>query len=210
MMRRLLFVGLVPVALLFGVACGGGDDSDDGDAGGSDATATATTAATEEATATATEAATEAPTEDAPSILAPIDGLTCSGDWTNNTYTTTGSFEVVFAVNDSGDAGVATVTLGGNVFGGFGGTVEMPFSLQGDDAVVDGDADFLGAAKMTFNADGQLVEAVFDAPPALNSAQSSATLKDFVFDDSVLTMGVDIDFGGGAGTAESVVESSCS
>lgn len=214
MMRRLSVLGMISVALLFGVACGGDDDSGDGDAGGSDATAAATSmateAATEAATMAATEAATMAPTEVAASALAPLDGLTCSGDWTNNTFGSTGSFEVSFTVNDAGDGGVATVTLGGNVFGATGGTVELPFSLQGGNAVVDSDGDFLGAAKLTVGVDGTVQEAVFEAPPAFGTPDSKVTLEDFAFDGSTLTSAVKIDFGSGAGTAESVLESSCS
>ena len=210
MMRRLLVLGLISTALLFGVACGGGDESDDADTGGSDATTAATAAATTAATEAATEAATMAPTEAAASVLAPLDGLTCSGGWTNKTFGSTGSFEVVFTVNEAGDGGVATVTLGGNVFGATGGTVELPFSLQGSNAVVDSDGDFLGAAKLTIGIDGTVQEAVFEAPPAFGTADSKVTLEDFAFDGSTLTSSVKIDFGAGAGTAESVLESTCS
>ncbi len=95
-------------------------------------------------------------------------------------------------------------------FGSAGGTVELPFTLQGENTVIDRDGDFLGVTKMTFSADGSLVEAVFEAPPAFGTPDSKVTLEDFAFDGTTLTSAVKIDFGGGAGTAESVLESTCS
>jgi len=214
MTRRWLMLTLLPLALLLGVACGGGDDDGDAHEGGSEPTTAATSANTAAPSAAATEEPTEEPTEvateEAPSPLVAIDGLTCSGGWENLTFGSTGSFEVVFAVNDAGDGGVATLSLGGNVFGAQGGTVEVPFTLQGANAVIDSDADFLGHAKMSIGVDGAVQEAVFEAPPAFGTPDSKVTLEEFAFDGSTLTTKVKIDFGAGSGTAESVVTSSCS
>jgi len=215
MMKRLLIFGLLPALLLLGAACSSDDDGD-GDDDADDPTATAaateagsdpTAAATEEATAEPTEAPTEEPMDE-PSFLATVSGVSCSGDWTNLTFGSTGSFEAVFAANEAGDAGTVTLTLGGFVFGVGGGTVELPLMLDGDTIVVDAAADFLGTAKLTFNADGTAGESVFEAPPAFNNAASNATLEDFVFDGAVLTTTIQIDFGTGD-TATSEINSSC-
>lgn len=210
MLRKLLILGLLPAVLLLGAACGGDDDGDgDGDE------PTATMAATEEpmdATAEPTEAPTEAPTEepmdDEPGFLANASGVTCTGDWTNLTFGSTGSFEAVFDINEAGDAGTVTLTLGGNVFGQSGGTVELPVTVDGDNVVVDVAADFLGNAKLTFNSDGAATDAVFEAPPAFGNPASKATLEDFSFDGSALTTTVQIDFGDGS-AATSAIESTC-
>lgn len=210
MLRKLLILGLLPAVLLLGAACGG-DSDDDGD--GDDPTATvAATEAPDEATAAPTDAPTEAPTEepmdDEPSFLANADGITCTGDWTNLTFGSTGSFEAVFAINEAGDAGTVTLTLGGNVFGVAGGTVELPVTVDGDSVVVDSAADFLGNAKLTFDSSGAATDAVFEAPPAFGNPASKATLEDFAFDGSALTTTVQIDFGDGS-TATSAIESTC-
>ncbi len=213
MLRKLLILGLLPAVLLLGAACGG-DDDDDGDNGGDEPTATA--AATEEPgddpTAEPTEAPTEAPTEepmdDEPSFLAAASGVTCTGDWTNLTFGSTGSFEAVFDINEAGDAGTVTLTLGGNVFGAAGGTVELPVTVDGDNVVVDTAADFLGNAKLTFDSSGAATDAVFEAPPAFGNPASKATLEDFAFDGSALTTTVQIDFGDGS-MATSEINSTC-
>jgi len=150
MMKRLLLVGLVPAVLLLGAACGGDDDGDGGDE------PTATAAASGDASATATEepmddasaTATEEPMEEQ-GVLAAVNGVICTGGWTNLTFGSTGSFDAAFAANDAGDSGTVTITLGGNVFGVAGGTVELPLALDGDNVVVDAAADFLGNAKLT-------------------------------------------------------------
>ncbi|MDA0351674.1 MAG: hypothetical protein O3A10_05635 [Chloroflexi bacterium] len=210
MMKRLLLVGLVPAVLLLGAACGGDDDSDGGDE------PTATAAASGDASATATEepmddasaTATEEPMEEQ-GVLAAVNGVSCTGGWTNLTFGSTGSFDAAFAANDAGDSGTVTITLGGNVFGVAGGTVELPLALDGDNVVVDAAADFLGNAKLTFDSSGAAKDAVFEAPPAFNNAASKATLEDFAFDGTSLTSTVQIDFGDGS-TATSAIESTCS
>jgi hypothetical protein len=212
MLRKLLILGLLPAVLLLGAACGGDDDGD-GDGGGDDPTATAAaTEAPDEATTAPTEEPTEAPTEepmdDEPTFLAAASGLTCTGDWTNLTFGSTGSFEAAFDINEAGDAGTVTVTLGGFVFGVGGGTVELPVTVDGDNVVVDTAADFLGNAKLTFDSSGAATDAVFEAPPAFNNAASKATLEDFAFDGSSLSTTIQIDFGDG-NTATSEINSTC-
>ena len=112
-------------------------------------------------------------------------------------------------MNEAGEGGVATATLGGNVFGGLGGTVELPFSVDAGNVVFSSSADFLGAANLTFGDDGSLVEAIFEAPPALNASDSRAILSDFEFGDATMSFSVLIEFGAGAGSAESEVTASC-
>jgi hypothetical protein len=208
--QRLLILGLLPAILLLGAACDGGD-SDDGDDGGSsptaEATSESTTEATSEATTEATTAATEEPTEEpAASVFAAVDGVTCTGAWENLTFGSTGSFEVVFAVNEAGDGGTATLTLGGNVFGQTGGTVELPFMLSGGQVVAAGQSDLFGNTTLTFNEDGTLVSGVLDSPTALG-AGSTVTLDDFAFDGSALTATVAIETA--SFSAESAVETTC-
>jgi hypothetical protein len=210
MLRRILILGLLPALLIFGIACGG--DSDDG---GDEPTATATEEAMDDASATATEeamddasaTATEEMMDHGP--LAAVNGVTCTGDWTNLTFGSTGSFEASFAANEAGDAGTVTITLGGNVFGGQGGTVELPLVVDGDNVTVDSDADFLGDAQLTFDSSGAATDAVFVAPPQFGNDASKATLDGFAFDGESLTSKVLIDFGDGS-TAESAIESTCS
>jgi hypothetical protein len=143
-------------------------------------------------------------------VLTPLGGSTCSGDWTKLTFGSTGSMEIAFPVSTAGDGGVVTATLSGNVVGAAGGTVELPLSLQGDNTVIDDDENFLGAVKMTFNADGGLLKAMFDAPLIFGTADSKVTLEYFAFDGATMTSGVKIDFGAGASTVESVFKASCS
>lgn len=214
-MRRLLILGILPAVLLLGAACSSDDDGD-GDSGGDDPTATAaateagsdpTAEPTEAATAAPTEAPTEEPMDDGP-ILA-LNGVACTGGWTNLTFGSTGSFEAVFASNDAGDAGTVTITLGGRVFGAEGGTVELPLAVDGDNVVTDSAADFLGNAQLTFDSSGGVVSGVFAAPPAFFNDNSNATLEDFAFDGTSLTTMVNIDFGDGSAPARSEITSSC-
>jgi hypothetical protein len=211
MLRRILLLGLLPALLIVGIACGG--DSEDG---GDDPTATseATEEAMDDASATATDEAMDDATATATEemmdhgLLAAVDGVTCTGDWTNLTFGSTGSFEAVFAANEAGDAGTVTITLGGNALRSSGGTVELPLMTDGDNITVDADADFLGTAQLTFDSSGSATDAVFAAPPGLGAA-GTATLADFAFDGESLTTRVLIDLGDGS-AAESAIESTCS
>lgn len=136
-MRRLMIFGLLPAFLLLAAACSGSNDDGDDSGGGTEpppateapATEAPANTATEAPANTATEApantATEAPaaTEepmDEPSVFAAVDGVTCSGDWTNLTFGSTGSFEAVFAVNVVVDAAAD-----------FLGTAKLRFSADG-------------------------------------------------------------------------------
>lgn len=218
MTRRLLLFGLLPVLLLLGAACSGGDD-DDGDDGGGEtpaATSAPTDAPSEPTTAPTdapsepTTAPTDEPTEEPAEagLLSVLNGVSCSGDWTNLTFGSTGSFDAVFAANEAGDAGTATITLGGSVFGAQGGTVELPIAIEGGNVVVSAAADFLGNANLKFDSEGNAVEAVFEAPPAFLNDASKASLENFQFDGSSLSMMIAIDFGDGR-TAESEITSNC-
>jgi hypothetical protein len=195
-----MIFGLLPGFLPLAAACSGSNDNGDG---------TEPPPATAPPAAAVTEAlapaATEEPMDD-PSAIAAADGVTCSGDWTNLTFGSTGSFEAVFAANDGG---TATTTLDGNVFGAAGGTVELPFALDGDNVVADAAADFLGTENLTFSTDCAAVDAVFEASPAFFNDASTATREDFAFDGSSLSTFVQIDFGDGR-EARSEITSSCS
>lgn len=198
---------MAAVVLLLGAACSSDDggDEDGENTTAATETATATEAMTE--TATATEAMTEtaAATPEGPSI-ADLDGLVCSGGWTNQTFGSTGAFSASFATSASG--GSVTLELGGNVFGGQGGTVEAPLTVDGDSTVINADLDFLGMARLAFDGANAL-ETILESPPALGDG-SKATITDFAFDGESLNFGVDIEFANNGGTARSVVESTCS
>lgn len=186
-------------ALVLSAACGGGEDE-------SDTTPTATEGSTAAATATQTaappaETATAAATPDA---LAALDGLACTGDWRNETFGSTGAFAATFHVEDGG--GRVALELGGNVFGGTGGSVDAPFTRDGDSTVFDVDLGFLGQAIFRFNGT-EAEQAVLTAPPALG-AGSEVTLTDFVFTGQALTATVNITFANGS-TARSVIETTC-
>jgi len=188
---------LTGVALLFSSACGGSDDQ-------SDAAATATEGGAAAATATET-AATSAETATAtPDALAALDGLACTGGWRNETFGSTGSFAATFHVANGG--GRVALELGGNVFGGAGGSVDAPFTRDGDATVFDVDLGFLGQAMFRFNG-AEAEQAVLTAPPALG-AGSEVTLTDFVFTGQALTATVNIKFADGS-TARSVIETTC-
>lgn len=204
----LAFASLVSVTLLVGVACSSDDAGEDAEA----ATATgtmATQAATGTGTATetaaeASPAATEA-MDEAAFGLDDLDGLACTGQWTNETFGSTGSFAASFSTGDGG--GTVSLELGGNVFGGQGGTVDAPFTTDGETTVIDADLGFLGMAMLAFNGT-TAQEAVLDSPPALGEG-AKATITDFAFDGQTLTAGIDIEFANNGGTARSVVESTC-
>ena len=186
---KITLVGVTAMTLMLGAACSSDDSGDTEDE--STAAATATEAMTE--TATATEAMTEtaaAATPEGPSV-ADLDGLVCSGGWTNRTFGSTGDFSASFATSASG--GSVTLELGGNVFGGQGGTVEAPLTVDGDSTVINADLDFLGMAKLAFDGANAL-ETILESPPALGDG-SKATITDFSFDGKSLNFGVDIEFG---------------
>ena len=213
MLRKLLILGLLPAVLLLGVACGG-DDEDDGDNGGGDPTATAaaTEAPGDDPTEEPTEEPTEAPTEepmDDESVLSATDGLTCTGDWTNTTFGSTGSFEAVFAVDEGDLTGTVTIRLGGRVFGAepSDDPIILPMVVVADTVGVQAGSARLGVVNLIFNGDGTVKEGVFDSPPALGTG-SSVVLEDFTFDGSELTATLQIDFGDGSG-ATSAIESTC-
>ena len=99
-----------------------------------------------------------------------------------------------------------TLELGGNVFGGAGGTVEVPYALDGDAVVVSADLGLLGVAELRL--DGSANEGTFAGPPALGGG-ASVSIADFAFDATQLSTTVDIDFGTGAAPARSTVSAEC-
>jgi hypothetical protein len=235
MIRKLVLPALlVASALLIAAACSGDDDSDD--AGGAAAPTTAASegtsppapAATEEATSTPSPAAspdaastpspdpasTAAPTATAASsdpnaeALAALDGLVCGGGWENLTFGSTGSVELTFDIAADASGGTLTMDIGGNVFGASGGTVSVPFTRSGAVITAEADLGFLGSLTAVFE-DGVLQEATFDAPPALG-AEASVAVSNFVFDGQQLAADIEIDFGGGGGSAQSRIEATCS
>ncbi|MCA9855777.1 MAG: hypothetical protein KC458_00705 [Dehalococcoidia bacterium] len=203
---RFALTGLVAATFLLGTACSSDDSGDEETEATTEAsateamteTATATEAMTE--TATATEAATEAAFG-----LADLNGLACTGQWTNQTFGSTGSFAATFSAGEGG--GSVKLELGGNVFGGQGGTVEAPFTTEGETTVINADLGFLGQAMLNFNGTSA-GEAVLENPPALGEG-SKATVTDFAFDGKSLTAGLDIEFANNGGTAHSILESTC-
>ncbi len=207
---RLALAGLVAATFVVGAAC----SSDEGEDEEPEATATSTATPTESAMGTGEATAAAAMTETATATeatgvgalgLADLDGLVCSGQWTNQTFGSTGSFAATFSTGDGG--GSVKLELGGNVFGGQGGTVDAPFTTDGETTVFDADLGFLGMAMMSF--DGTTVgEAVLQNPPALGEG-SKATVTDFAFDGKTLNAGLDIEFANNGGTAHSILESTC-
>ncbi|PKN83035.1 MAG: hypothetical protein CVU47_00665 [Chloroflexi bacterium HGW-Chloroflexi-9] len=187
-------MALSAAALVLSAACGGADEK-------SDATPTEVSPA---ATATAT-AATPAETATAtPDALAALNGLACTGGWRNETFGSTGSFAATFHVEDGG--GRVALEVGGNVFGGTGGTVDAPFTRDGDSTVFDVDLGFLGQAMFRFNG-AEAEQAILASPTALG-AGSEVTLTDFVFTGEALSATVNIKFADGS-TARSVLEATC-
>ncbi|MDO9443727.1 MAG: hypothetical protein Q7K37_00275 [Dehalococcoidia bacterium] len=191
------FVVMSAAALVLSAACGGGDDE-------SDTPPAATEGSTAAATATQTAATPAETATTTPDALAALDGLACTGDWRNETFGSTGSFAATFHVQD--DGGRVALELGGNVFGGAGGSVDAPFTRDGDSTVFDVDLGFLGQAMFRFNG-AEAAQAVLTAPPALG-AGSEVTLTDFVFTGAALTATVNIKFADGS-TARSVIETAC-
>lgn len=211
--RGLALAGILSLTLLVGVSCSSDDSGDDAEAAtATEAAATAASAtgaateaaATEAAATTATTATTEA-MDEAAFGLDDLDGLSCTGQWTNETFGSTGSFAATFSAGDGG--GNVSLELGGNVFGGQGGTVDAPFTTDGETTVIDADLGFLGMAMLAFNGTSAQ-EAVLNSPPALGEG-AKATITDFAFDGETLTAGIDIEFANNGGTARSVVESTC-
>ena len=210
--RRLpLLLMLLGATLLLAAACGGDDDDDgddqpvaadqaDDDAGDDDAGDDADGGAMADDDAD-DEADGDAMAEDdaadgAPSPFAALDGLSCTGDWLNLTFGSTGPIVVSIDVNDAGDGGTITIDIGGFVFGGEGGVVEAPFTIDGDRLRIDANLGLLGQASIEISADGSFT-GEFKAPPALFNDNSGVTITDFVFDGGSISFGVDIDFGTG-------------
>lgn len=115
----------------------------------------------------------------------------------------------MFDVNDAGDGGTITVSIGGFAFGGEAGTIEIPFTQDGTKTTIAGDLGFLGQADIVFDSGAPGTGPVLTAPPALNAADSGVELTEFTFDGSVLNAKVTIDFGSSGQMAESELESSC-
>lgn len=192
-------------ALVFLGACSSGDEDATPEESATPVAEATTAGTTTTESPTPTEAApTAEPTAEA-SALAVLDGLACTGEWRNETFGSTGSFAATFDVGE--DGGNVSLELGGNVFGGQGGTVDAPLTVDGETTVIDADLGFLGQAMFRF--DGATpVEASLGSPPALGPG-SDVTLTDVEFTGEVLNASVEITFPDGS-KAHSVLESTCS
>ncbi len=220
MIRKLIPLALITASvLLLAAACSDGDDSDEtagtpapsptaAAAATSGPAPTATAEAMAEATSTPPPTATATSSDPAAGALAALDGLVCTGGWENLTFGSTGSVELTVDIAADASGGTLTMEIGGNVFGAEGGTVSVPFTRSGAIITAEADLGFMGSLTAVFE-DGVLQEATFEAPPALGSA-ANVTVSGFVFDGEQLSANLDIDFGGGGGSAQSRVEVTCS
>ena len=119
--------------------------------------------------------------------------VSCDGDWENLTFGSTGSFALDLTLEGLG--GTATVTVGGNVFGGSGGSVETPVTLNLLTAQVDvdGDLGFLGQADLSIGLSGE-IEGTLTAPTAIPNG--IVTFSNAVVALPLIEVDVEIDFQG--------------
>ena len=215
--RWIFLLSAVLALALFAAACSD-DDDDDGDTEADTTTeASADTDADDDAADDATEGDDDAAADDGAAddddamesegseLTALLDGLSCTGNWENLTFGSTGAFAA--SAELGGGGGNLTLDLGGNVFGGTGGTVTLPFTIEGSELVVAGDGGFLGAVDVRLPLDGSATGSL-TAPPALGDA-ASVTVTEFSLTADRLRVAVDIDFGTGGDPAQSVVDVPC-
>jgi len=183
-----------------GGACGG-DDSTSATAG-PPTKAAASAASSVASVAPATQAPTTRPV---PPFVAALNGLNCSGTWTNTTFGSTGPFTMTAQATATG--GSINLNIGGGAFGAQGGAMVVPFTLKDGQFAVDADLGYLGKAKMTMGADGKL-SGDLSGPPALG-VKAKVTVKDFAFADKKVSSTVDIDWGDGRPHATSKLDSTC-
>jgi len=211
--RWLTLVFALLALTLVAAAC----SDDDDDAGDDAETTTAADAAADGAdgdTADTADAADTGDAEDdaaaddaaAADLAAVLDGLACTGNWENLTFGSTGAFAIRSELG--GDGGSLTLELGGNVFGGAGGTVTLPYTIEGSELVVQGDGGFLGDVDVRVDSTGALVGGTLAAPPALG-AGASVAVTELTLGSGTLHLAVDIDFGDGSAPAQSVVDADC-
>lgn len=204
--QRALWIVVVSAALAVG-ACAGTATPAPGTAtppSAVEATPVATPTPSPTLTPTPSPTPTATP-EPPPALVSLLDGLTCSGTWTNETFGSTGSFEIGFDLAASG--GTVTLALEGNVFGSAGGRLRIPVSIEGETLRAEGDIGYLGSVTAVVRADGRF-EIVLDAPPALGKG-ATVTVTKLALDGDALTMTVRIEVGG-ALFATSKVEATCS
>jgi len=133
--------------------------------------------------------------------------ISCQGGWENLTFGSNGLFGLEVALN--GLDGTATITVGGNVFGGSGGTVEAPLSLNllTGAITITGDLGFLGEANLVVGLDGSIT-GTLTAPTAIPAG--IITLENPVVALPEITVDVQIDFdGGGTNLAFSRITMNC-
>lgn len=211
---RWMFLLMAVAALaLFAAACS--DDDDDASDADSATEAAEDTDADDSASSDASsdgddadaDASGDATADDGvdPALAAVLDGLSCTGDWQNTTFGSTGAFAVSSELGGGG--GQFTLELGGNVFGAVGGTVTLPYTIEGNEIVIAGDGGFLGALDLRIDPSGT-VGGTIAAPPALG-ANASVTVTEFSLTGQALRLAVDIDFGDGSAPAMSVVDATC-
>jgi hypothetical protein len=178
-------------------------------------TPTATPATTATAATTTGPAATAAPkagTASAtaagagPTSIAALNDLRCVGQWRNTTFGSSGAFAA--HIEAGGGGGALTFELGGNVFGGEGGVVELPFRQVGSQLEVEAHSGLLGHVSARIGLDGKATGSL-QGPPALGP-RSTVTLTNYSFANNTLRFGLDIDFGDGRPHATSGVEAACS
>jgi hypothetical protein len=193
-------VRLLTVLATFVIAC------DDGEEATSTATAIATAAPTAAATA-APKAGTASTTVagPGPTSIAALNDLRCVGQWRNTTSGTSGAFAA--HIEAGGGGGALTLELGGNVFGGDGGVVELPFRQVGNELEIEAHSAALGHVSARIGLDGKATGSL-QGPPALGP-RSTVTLTNYSFANNTLRFGLDIDFGDGRPHATSGVEAAC-
>lgn len=198
-LQRSTLLGLIVAGLAL-AACGDDDKP-------APTTAPTSAAASPAASAAASAApATQAPTAARLSpFAAALNGLNCSGTWTNTTFGSTGPFAMTAVATAT--SGSLTLNIGGSAFGAQGGVMVVPFTLKDGQFAIDADLGFLGKAKMTMGADGKL-SGDLTGPPALG-VKAKVTVKDFGFADKKVSSTVDIDFGDGRLHATSKLDSTC-
>jgi hypothetical protein len=141
-----------------------------------------------------------------PTSIAALNGLRCVGQWRNNTFGSTGAFAA--RVEAGGAGGALFLEVGGNVFGGSGGVVELPFRLVDNQLEVEAHSQLLGHVSARIGLDGRATGSL--QGPAALGPKANVTLTDYSFANNTLRFGLNIDFGDGRPPAQSTVQAACS
>lgn len=137
--------------------------------------------------------------------LAAMHGYNCVGQWRNTTLGTSGAFAA--RLNAGGSGGEWVVDLGGLPFGQAGGTISLPFLLNGTTMEIQAQTPLLGRVSARVNLDGTGT-AELSAIPALGT-RSVVKVTQFSMLPDRLRVEATVDPGDGKPVQQSGVDAAC-